>query len=566
MADMRSILTYLKKLLSREVIETNHISLANKIVTKDNKNLWDTGDEEDRLNEEWENTVKETGKPLLATLNMLLENEDKVIEKNNKRSNENQRKFLLEDVKAWNIWRKDNPEVKVRLTGANLRHADLMGADLNRSKLMDACLYGANLKEANFYGARLNNADFSNTNLQDVCFQKAILDNVNFSNAYLYGADLKYAELRGVNFNGADLSGVDLREANLSGSDLFNVILKDAKLNKAILSETSFKEADLSGANLTGSVLRNANLHMAKLTRANLSGANLTRVILSKALLNEADLHEADLHEANCYRTDFSNANLTRANLQNAVLVETNLDKALLFGGKIYGLSVWALKGTPNDQSSLIITPENEAIITVDDLKLGQFIYMLLNNENVRNVIDTITSKSVLILGRFTPERKDVLDLIRKELRKFDYVPILFDFTNTQNQSILETVLTLAGMSRFIIADVTDATMVREEIRSIVEKFPSKPIQPILFYTSKEYVTLPEIKLGFNSLLDAYVYNNHEEIVSNLKQSIIHPAELWIEARKSQILANPKTIREIELEKENAALKKKLSEINQLPK
>jgi hypothetical protein len=42
-------------------------------------------------------------------------------------------------------------------------------------------------------------------------------------------------------------------------------------------------------------------------------------------------------------------------------------------------------------------------------------------------VIDTITSKAVLILGRFTPERKAVLDAIGDELRKRDHVPVLFD-------------------------------------------------------------------------------------------------------------------------------------------
>jgi hypothetical protein len=38
------------------------------------------------------------------------------------------------------------------------------------------------------------------------------------------------------------------------------------------------------------------------------------------------------------------------------------------------------------------------------------------------------TSKAVLILGRFTDERKAVLDALRDELRKRNYLPILFDF------------------------------------------------------------------------------------------------------------------------------------------
>jgi hypothetical protein len=53
-------------------------------------------------------------------------------------------------------------------------------------------------------------------------------------------------------------------------------------------------------------------------------------------------------------------------------------------------------------------------------IDVAQFIYLLLKNKNVRHIIDTITSKVVLILGRFTPDRKPVLEAIREELRKRD--------------------------------------------------------------------------------------------------------------------------------------------------
>ena len=45
----------------------------------------------------------------------------------------------------------------------------------------------------------------------------------------------------------------------------------------------------------------------------------------------------------------------------------------------------------------------------------------MLHNQKIRDVIDTITSKAVLILGRFTDERKAVLDALRDELRKRNY-------------------------------------------------------------------------------------------------------------------------------------------------
>jgi hypothetical protein len=92
----------------------------------------------------------------------------------------------------------------------------------------------------------------------------------------------------------------------------------------------------------------------------------------------------------------------------------------------------------------------------VDNLEVAQFIYLLLNNEKIRDVINTIGKKGVLILGRFTEERKPVLDAIRDRLRELDFVPMLFDFERPTQRDFTETIKTLAGLSRFIIADITN--------------------------------------------------------------------------------------------------------------
>jgi hypothetical protein len=93
----------------------------------------------------------------------------------------------------------------------------------------------------------------------------------------------------------------------------------------------------------------------------------------------------------------------------------------------------------------------DEPQITVDNIEVAQFVYLMLNNQKVRDVIETITSKVVLILGRFTDERKAVLDALREELRKHNYLPILFDFDVPATRDITETVSLLARMARFII-------------------------------------------------------------------------------------------------------------------
>ncbi|MFN8372994.1 MAG: hypothetical protein U0694_08960 [Anaerolineae bacterium] len=82
-----------------------------------------------------------------------------------------------------------------------------------------------------------------------------------------------------------------------------------------------------------------------------------------------------------------------------------------------FGISAWDVKLDGAIQSDLVITDVDEPEIRVDNLEVAQFIYLLLNNQKIRDVIDTITSKAVLILGRFTDERKAVLDYICEELR-----------------------------------------------------------------------------------------------------------------------------------------------------
>ena len=221
--------------------------------------------------------------------------------------------------------------------------------------------------------------------------------------------------------------------------------------------------------------------------RPDLSNSTLTNAHLLGADLSGADLDGAILVGANLYKANLSGANLRRANLMTATLVNTDLTDADLTGCAIYGVSAWRLKlNVTTKQQNLVISYVDEPTITVDDIEVAQFIYLLLHNEKIRNVIDTITSKAVLILGRFTDERKAVLDALREELRKRNYLPILFDFELPARQNITETVTLLARMARFIIADLTDPSSIPQELQAIIPSV-RVPVQPVLLEGSSLY-------------------------------------------------------------------------------
>src|SRR6266702_5078381 len=256
-----------------------------------------------------------------------------------------------------------------------------------------------------------------------------------------------------------DLSEADLRKADLNKADL-----SGADLNEAFL-----KKADLSGAHLRGAHLRGANLRGTLLTGANLTGAFLFGADLSRAILSRAHLRGADL----------SGADLSGANLSQATLVKTNFCDTNLTSCSIYGISAWDIRLEGAKQRDLVITPKDQPMITVDNLEVAQFIYLLLHNPKIRDVVDTIAKKAVHILGRFTPERKPVLEALRTALRAKGYVPILFDFDKPSSQDLTETVTTLAHLSRFIIADLTDPSCIPYELHTVV---PNRmvPVLPLL--------------------------------------------------------------------------------------
>jgi hypothetical protein len=264
------------------------------------------------------------------------------------------------------------------------------------------------------------------------------------------------------------------------------ILEKGVEVWNAWRHEFWLRKPDFSGANLSG-----ANLSGADLTRANLSGADLREAKLFQSQLFGADLRGANLSGADLSEANLSNAALTGANLVGALLFDTNLREADLTGAdltgcRVYGASAWNLKLEGTKQQDLVITPEDEPAVTVDNIEVAQFIYLMLNNKKVRDVIDTITSKAVLILGRFTDERKAVLDAIREELRKRNYLPILFDFSVPATRDITETVSLLARMARFIIADLTDPSSIPKELEAIVPGL-AVPVQPLLEAASRPY-------------------------------------------------------------------------------
>ena len=170
--------------------------------------------------------------------------------------------LLRQGTKAWNRWRRDNPDSK----------PNFYEADLNRVDLRGAILSAADLSRANLRGADLNRADLGR--------------------AVLSGADLGRADLRG-----AILRGAILREAILRDTDLSRADLSRADLNWAILGQTIFADNDLSAVKGLETV-RHLDPSTVGIDTLFKSRGNIPPIFLRGCGLREWEIETAKLYEA----------------------------------------------------------------------------------------------------------------------------------------------------------------------------------------------------------------------------------------------------------------------------
>ena len=306
--------------------------------------------------------------------------------------------------------------------------------------------------------------------------------------------DVGDLDLAGANLQGADMFAMNLLRVNLEGANLRDVDLRRANL----------REANLNGADLRGAQLYRANLNRAQVSDADLSGSDMYRAYVSRATLRNSNFQEADLGLSTFVSSDMSGVRLSRA--------------------RVYGISVWDMKGEPADQEDLIITPDDKSDITTDNLKMAQFVYLLLNNAEIRDVLDTVGQKGVLILGRFSPERKQVLDALREALRDLNFVPMMFDFEGADSKDFTETVKILAGMCRFVIADITAPKSSPLELQATVPDY-KVPFVPIIQENEQPFSMFANLQ-DYPWMLDLLEYENSQQLVQVIDKAIIQPAEV----------------------------------------
>jgi hypothetical protein len=150
-----------------------------------------------------------------------------------------------------------------------------------------------------------------------------------------------------------------------------------------------------------------------------------------------------------------------------------------------------------------------------------------LDGMNFAEIMSELTRRRVLILGRFTGRRLKVLEAIKAHLARHPqgYQPELFTSRKPEARDLVESIVGFASLSRFIIADLSEARSIQSELQAIVPQFPSVPVAPVINQTGKAYATFDTILRRENVLRPIRRYRDLEDLLAKLDRTILPEVE-----------------------------------------
>ena len=259
------------------------------------------------------------------------------------------------------------------------------------------------------------------------------------------------------------MNHVNFSGMNMSGVSIYNAFAEGLNLRDSVFEDTHFEEGDFSGANFDGATFHNTKFNKTILTGAHFDGAT------------------------------FVNCNLNRVNLVGASFHVKEITETV-----VYGIAAWDLQ-TSDDmkQSKLVIErtydlysdliQQGKVPMMVDDIELAQFVYYLSSHKKMRDALNILNDRGVLLLGRFKDGGLERLYTMREWFQGKGYMPMIFDFARPDNLSLTETVVTMAGLSKFVVVDLSGSS-VPAELQAIL----SQSKKPVLAF-GHPYALFPDL-------------------------------------------------------------------------
>jgi hypothetical protein len=129
----------------------------------------------------------------------------------------------------------------------------------------------------------------------------------------------------------------------------------------------------------------------------------------------------------------------------------------------------------------------------------------------------------VLLLGRFIGRERRVLDVLLEALPRFGLVPVVFDFEQPEDRDTIETVAILAGLSSFVIANLSKPRSTPLEAHLVIPAI-AVPFVPIIRKGERPFSMFTALQRKYPWVLPTVTYHSEKSLIRNLRRSVIQPA------------------------------------------
>ena len=300
------------------------------------------------------------------------------------------------------------------------------------------------------------------------------------------------------------------------------------KFRRVLFSNCSFSEIRLSNTSFNNSTFQDKTIFRSSIFMySNFEGSMFKSCLLEKITFRNCHLNKSNfIHDTKINNCDFYGSSLIGAKFLNSKITNTD----------VYGANMWDLKHINSNQKDILISNKRSTSNEIDsiklyDLELAHLINLLKNNRKFASLFDESKSKFVLILGRFGDHLEVLLKIKERITLTNKYVPILFDWDTCESQlDLLETIQLLAGLSKFIIVDLTSPNSVPAELQAILSNIMI-PVIPILKDNQREFGVY-SFTNKYNWVNGIIKYDTIDQILSKFNKAIIKPAEKMSEEIK----------------------------------
>ena len=130
-----------------------------------------------------------------------------------------------------------------------------------------------------------------------------------------------------------------------------------------------------------------------------------------------------------------------------------------------------------------------------------------------------------LWLGRFTGGRIALLERLKEELRKRNFLPMVFNFDKPEVKDFTETIRLLAGLSHFVIADITKASSAPLELQAVVPECMI-PFVTIIEQGEEPFSMFTDLWIKYRDwVFNPIGYPSVDRLIEVLDTKIVRPAQ-----------------------------------------